>query len=172
MCFRQYGYEGATLARLSEATGLGKASLYHHFPKGKEEMAVAVLDYLDRGLTAQLLAPLHSDRPPLEQLRAMSDNIDDFYKHGQQACILALLSTGDAHDLFKHQIQRSLKVWIENFAIVAIKAGIDPNTAHQRAEDAVLQIQGALVLARGLNDTTAFERVLQRLPEMLLMPVN
>lgn len=41
--FRQYGYEGATLARLSEATGLGKASLYHHFPKGKEEMAAVVL---------------------------------------------------------------------------------------------------------------------------------
>ncbi|NJR74520.1 MAG: helix-turn-helix transcriptional regulator, partial [Scytonema sp. CRU_2_7] len=41
--FRQYGYEGATLARLSEATGLGKASLSSPFPKGKEEMAAAVL---------------------------------------------------------------------------------------------------------------------------------
>lgn len=170
--FRRYGYEGATLARLSEATGLGKASLYHHFPKGKEEMAAAVLDYLDRGLTEQLLAPLDSDRPPVERLRAMSDNIDNFYKHGQQACVLALLSAGDAHDLFGQQIQRSLKVWIESLAQVAIEAGIDSDTARQRAEDAVLQIQGALVLARGLNDTSAFERVLQRLPEMLLMPLN
>ena len=42
--FRQYGYEGATLARLSAATGLRKASLYHHFPKGKEKMAAAVLN--------------------------------------------------------------------------------------------------------------------------------
>ncbi|MCY7320404.1 MAG: TetR/AcrR family transcriptional regulator, partial [Phormidesmis sp. CAN_BIN36] len=58
--FRQYGYEGATLAKLSEATGLGKASLYHHFPKGKEEMASAVLDYLNRGLQEQILAPLRS----------------------------------------------------------------------------------------------------------------
>ena len=36
--FRERGYEGASLAALSEASGLGKASLYHFFPKGKEEM--------------------------------------------------------------------------------------------------------------------------------------
>ncbi|MEM8810542.1 MAG: TetR/AcrR family transcriptional regulator, partial [Cyanobacteria bacterium P01_G01_bin.38] len=30
--FRRYGYEGASLSMLSKATGLGKASLYHHFP--------------------------------------------------------------------------------------------------------------------------------------------
>lgn len=27
--FRHYGYEGATVSRLSQATGLKKASLYH-----------------------------------------------------------------------------------------------------------------------------------------------
>ena len=34
--FRHYGYEGATVSRLSEATELKKASLYHHFQGGKE----------------------------------------------------------------------------------------------------------------------------------------
>lgn len=33
--FRQSGYEGTTLSQISQATGLGKASLYHHFPNGK-----------------------------------------------------------------------------------------------------------------------------------------
>jgi len=37
--FRERGYEGATLTQLAAATGLGKASLYHHFPGGKAEMA-------------------------------------------------------------------------------------------------------------------------------------
>lgn len=40
--FRQYSYEAVTLARLSAATGLGKASLYHHCLKGKEEMAAVL----------------------------------------------------------------------------------------------------------------------------------
>lgn len=40
--FRDHGYEGASLADLSRATKLGKSSLYHHFPRGKEQMAEAV----------------------------------------------------------------------------------------------------------------------------------
>ena len=42
--FRIYGYEGASLSRIAEATGLQRASLYHRFPGGKEEMAEAVLN--------------------------------------------------------------------------------------------------------------------------------
>ncbi len=166
--FRQYGYEGATLAKLSEATGLGRASLYHHFPKGKEEMAASVLDYLNQGLQENILTPLHSDRPPADRIRAMNKKIDAFYHQGEQACLLALLSVGEAHDLFQRQIQQALELWINSLAQVAIEAGVNPKTAYQRAEDAVLQIQGALVLSRGLNNTAIFKRVLNRLPEMLL----
>ena len=168
--FRQYGYEGATLSRLSEATGLGRASLYHHFPKGKEEMAAAVLDYLNQGLNEQLLAPLHERSSPVNRIRAMSKNIVEFYCHGEQACLLALLSAGEAHNLFGAQVQAALNLWIDSLAKVAIEAGVAPKVARSRAEDAVLQIQGALVLTRGLNDTAIFKRVLKRLPEMLLDP--
>jgi TetR/AcrR family transcriptional regulator, lmrAB and yxaGH operons repressor len=41
--FREHGYEGAGLALIGKATGLGKGSLYHFFPNGKEEMVRAVL---------------------------------------------------------------------------------------------------------------------------------
>ena len=44
--FRRYGYEGASLKRLSDASGLGRSSLYHHFPNGKEDMAAAVRDWI------------------------------------------------------------------------------------------------------------------------------
>ena len=43
--FRSRGYEGSSLAELAKSTGLKKASLYHRFPKGKEEMAIAVLNH-------------------------------------------------------------------------------------------------------------------------------
>ena len=41
--FREHGFEGASLAAITARTGLGKGSLYHFFPGGKEEMAAAVL---------------------------------------------------------------------------------------------------------------------------------
>lgn len=166
--FQQYGYEGATLARLSKATGLGKASLYHYFPKGKEEMAASVLDYIDNWFTANIFAPLQGSGEPVDRIRGMSKNVDEFYNCGQQACLLAVLSLGDAKDLFHAQIRQALKAWIDAIAEVLIEAGIERSLARERAEDAILQIQGSLVLVRGLNDIAPFERVLGRLPEMLL----
>jgi AcrR family transcriptional regulator len=167
--FRQYGYEGATLARLSKATGLGKASLYHHFPNGKEEMAAAVLNYIDDWTATKILAPLQGSSAPVDRIRAMCKSVDEFYHRGQQACLFAVLSLGDARDLFHAHIKQALQVWIDALAQVLIEAGIERSLARQRAEDAILQIQGALVLVRGLDDTAPFERVLQRLPNDLLM---
>src|SRR6478752_6301170 len=44
--FREKGFDGASLSDISESTGLGKSSLYHHFPNGKEEIALQVLEHL------------------------------------------------------------------------------------------------------------------------------
>lgn len=166
--FRQCGYEGATLARLSEATGLGRASLYHHFPKGKKEMAAAVLNYMNQWLESSVLVPLREGGKPAERICAMSTNLYKFYNCGKYACLLAVLALGESRDLFHAQIRKALNIWIETLSQVLVEAGIEPNCARRRAEDAVLKIQGALVLARGLDDTALFERVLQRLPEELL----
>ena len=56
--FRAHGYEGATLALISEATGLGKGSLYHLFPGGKEQMAAEVLADIDAWFELNIYAPL------------------------------------------------------------------------------------------------------------------
>ncbi|PSO79489.1 MAG: TetR/AcrR family transcriptional regulator [Cyanobacteria bacterium QH_9_48_43] len=166
--FRQYGYDGTTLGRLSEVTGLGRASLYHHFPRGKKEMGAAVLNHMNDWLENSVLSPLRSGGTPHERLRDMSTNLNKFYSCGEDACLLAVLSLGESRDLFNAQIRQALNVWIDSLAEVLVDAGFKPKCARHRAEDAIMQIQGALVLARGLSDTTFFERVLQRLPEELL----
>lgn len=166
--FRQYGYEGASMAKLSEVTGLGKSSLYHHFPGGKEEMASAVLGYLRAGLETQILAPLRQSGEPCDRIRGMCDKIDRFYRQGQHACLLALLSFGEAHDLFGRDVHQAFLAWIQAVAAVAVEAGFSEEIAYERAEDAVLQIQGAIILAHALGDNRSFKRVLGRLPGQLL----
>ncbi|NJP08966.1 MAG: TetR/AcrR family transcriptional regulator [Leptolyngbyaceae cyanobacterium RU_5_1] len=161
--FRQYGYEGATLSKISEVTGLGKASLYHHFPGGKEDMATAVLEYLEQGLERHILQSLRSKGSAISRFTQMCDRVSQFYEGGQQSCLFAVLLMG-AHDRFQEKIQQCLNQWLTAIAEVLIEEGIQPQLAQQRAEDAILQIQGALILARGLGNPTAFQRVITRLP--------
>src|ERR1700749_1985402 len=63
--FQDRGYEGASLADLSQATGLGKSSLYHHFPRGKEQMAEAVLEQ-GRTFIQTAVADVARSRQPLK----------------------------------------------------------------------------------------------------------
>ena len=62
--FRAHGYEGATLSLIGEATGLGKGSLYHFFPGGKQQMATEVLAEIDGWFEANIFAALRSSRDP------------------------------------------------------------------------------------------------------------
>ncbi|MBR8838818.1 MAG: TetR/AcrR family transcriptional regulator [Stigonema ocellatum SAG 48.90 = DSM 106950] len=167
--FRQYGYEGTSLSKISEATGLGRASLYHYFPKGKQEMAATVLDHIYSALEKDLLTPLQGDGKPADRIRAMCQTVREFYNSGRSSCFLDILSIGDAQTLFQSPIRRTLNAWLNTLTQVLSEAGLDPESARHQAENAIIQIQGALVLSRCLGNTDPFERVIENLPETLGM---
>ncbi|GAB4139316.1 MAG: TetR/AcrR family transcriptional regulator [Cyanobacteria bacterium J069] len=166
--FRQHGYDGATLAKISEATGLGKASLYHHFPGGKEEMVVSVLDYLDHWLDQNILQALSQPGDPQDRLQRMCDRLGEVYDDGRQPCLSAILLLGSARNVFHDRVQAIYQAWIGAIAQVLVESGIDENTAQQRGEDAAIAIQGSLILAQGLGNPSPFQRAMQQLPQELL----
>lgn len=165
--FRQYGYDGATLAKISQATGLGKASLYHHFPGGKDEMVEAVLDYLEQATEEHILQALRSDGDAQTRLEKMCHAIGDLFEGGKQPCVFAILLMGSSRDVFHDKVEMLLRSWIGAIADVLIAQGMDKTLAVQRGEDAVLAIEGALILSQGLNDFAPFQRVIHQLPQQL-----
>ncbi len=174
--FRQFGYEGVTLSKISQETGLGKASLYHHFPGGKAEMADAALAQVNQWLETSVLQILadsaslekHRKARPLDLFQSMCEEVNHFFKEGQNSCLWAVLVLEQSSDnLFHPQISRAFTQWIEAIANVLITAGLDETLAKQRGEDAIIAIQGALILSHGLKDLAPFQRVLQKLPQQL-----
>ena len=167
---RRTGYDGASLAELSKATGLGKSSLYHHFPAGKDDMVRAVLDQLETQLTATVFAPLRVAGDAHDRLTTMTAALDTFYAQGNESCVLAQLVLGTTRDRFREQLTRIFTEWTGAIARVLTDAGLSRALARRRAEDAVLRVEGALVVAGGLDDEGVFARTLQSLPDDLLAP--
>ncbi len=166
--FRRLGYEGASLSELSKATGLGRSSLYHYFPGGKEEMANAALDRLSEWMETYLLTPLKKPGTPAERLERVLDALDSLYAQGKEACLLGTLVYGGSRNLFQPRLQESFATWIASFEALIVEAGVDATIARQRAETAVVRIQGALTLCGGLDDDGPFKRVLADLRTALL----
>ena len=166
--FRQYGYDGTTLSKISSATGLGKASLYHHFPGGKEAMVASVLEHSEGWLQENVLQLLASQESPEARLQMMCDRICDLYEGGAQPCILAILGAGAGRDLFHDRVKAILEVWIGAIADVLVEAGIKDSLALERGHDALIAIQGALIVSRSLDEVSVFLRTMQQLPLVLL----
>ena len=170
--FRTHGYDGATLALLSEATGLKKASLYHYFPGGKEEMGRAVLGHAGAWFRTHIIDPLHAPGDPRDRLTAMVNQLDTFYRQGRDACLIGALVLGGGLERFQTNLEGALERWMTAVAAVLRDAGLPEDVARARAEDAVVRIQGALIVARGLQTTEPFRRTLERLPNDLLASPN
>ncbi|MGL5794178.1 MAG: TetR/AcrR family transcriptional regulator [Waterburya sp.] len=167
--FRRYGYEGATLSKISQFTGLGKDSLYHHFPGGKEDMVNAVLGYSENWLEEKILKPMRAQNNPSDCLNEMCDQVNELYQGGEQCCIFSVLLLGEARGLFQEKIKNSLKLWVEAIAEVLVAAGIEQQIAREQAEDAIAKIQGTLILARSLDDLEPFQRALRQIKNLTLL---
>jgi TetR/AcrR family transcriptional repressor of lmrAB and yxaGH operons len=167
--FGEVGFEGASLSILAKATGLQKASLYHRFPGGKQQMAEEVLATTGTWLEAKVLQILSGPGTPKDRLAEVAGNLDGFYEGGARACLLNMLSSPRIEDgPFAPAIRAAFQALIAGFAGLAIESGATPAVARQRAERWVMLLQGALVLSRGTGDTAPFRAVLAGLPGDLL----
>lgn len=170
--FREHGYEGASLARLSSATGLGRSSLYHHFPNGKEDMANAAMAAVGGWFRDNVMAALDGQEPPKKKLRRFADKLAEFYHGGEQSCLTDVFTIGEAGTVFRKHFAARLQALIAALRGIAIEGGVPPTEAARRAENAVMKIQGALVVSRALGSTALFNRMIRELPDELLQPAS
>lgn len=116
-----------------------------------------------------MLKLLRGNAKPAKKLQQMLEQVQAFFDEGRKSCLWAVLLLGESSDdLFGNRIKQALSRWIEAIATVLQEAGLDARQAHERAEEAVLRIQGALILSRGLNSTAPFQRTIDTLKNDLL----
>ncbi|MFN7999209.1 MAG: TetR/AcrR family transcriptional regulator [Bryobacteraceae bacterium] len=164
--FRDHGYEGASLADLSRATGLGKSSLYHHFPRGKEQMAEAVLGKGKAFIQSALADVARSPEPLRMRIRKIIRALETLYAGGSNPCVLGRLAVSEIGPGGRKIAQEIFTLWVDAIARLAGESGISQLRAHQFAEDWVARVQGTLILYAATGDRTPFERAMASLLEL------
>lgn len=162
--FREHGFEGASMARISTATGLGKGSLYNAFPGGKDEMAARVLDSIEEWFDRAVFRPLYDDSlPAADAVDQMLTECETYFHSGGRVCLLGAFALSDTRDRFSEQINRYFRHWQQALSTALRRFPLQDRLADDLAEEIVSRLQGGLVLARSLNDPSVFLRELQRL---------
>jgi AcrR family transcriptional regulator len=168
--FRDHGYDGTSLSLIMKATGLVKASLYHRFRGGKEEMAATVMDRVAGEFASNLLAPLNEPGDPAERLRETGERLRKFYGSGKKACLLDTLTLNRESPAVRARAKAALEFWIDSFARFAKDScGLPRVLAMERAQEAVSALEGGLVIARVSGNVAPFMRAIESLPERLML---
>jgi AcrR family transcriptional regulator len=166
--FREYGFEGASLSTITEKTGLGKGSLYHFFPGGKEEMAAAVLGEIDEWFVTQVFEPLRTADDPHSAISDMFSSVSRYFRSGSRVCLVGAFALDNVRNRFSAQVRDYFAEWHSALASALTRAGCPEPDATLLAEETVVAVQGALVVARALDEPEVFERTLQRVQSRLL----
>lgn len=158
--FRRDGFEGVSIADVAAATGLGKSSLYHHFPGGKEEMARAVIDRLRAWTEERLVAPLRAPGSREGRLDRMFDAVVALYAGGRLPCAIASMLVGARDAATAAALREVVAAWLSALADALAETGARPDAARAAALDALARIQGALILSRLMDDGSPFAAAL------------
>jgi AcrR family transcriptional regulator len=164
--FQEHGFDGASLSDLSRATGLGKSSLYHHFPDGKLQMAEAVLDRATAVIDNEIAKVARSSLPLKARLRKVVALLNQIYAGGRAHCVLGQLATSTVRLEATAGLRAAFELWIDAIASLAEESGMPSKRARMFAEDWIARLQGTLILQAATGDTGAFERALDALLEL------
>ncbi|MCZ6711048.1 MAG: TetR/AcrR family transcriptional regulator [Gammaproteobacteria bacterium] len=165
--FKKRGYEGATLTQLAESTGLGKASLYHHFPGGKAEMAAVLLRRAVARLQKAAFSRLRKSAPAALRLRQFVDGFSTYTQHGESHCLIVILAQGSAGEVHGESIAQQFRDWTAALSAVFEETGQKPRRAGRSAADLLARLYGNLVTTQLRHDPKAFRRGIKRIKKTL-----
>ena len=166
--FRVHGADGTSISRLTRATGLSKASLYHHFPKGKEEMLRTAIQTEHLRMEHEVTAHLRDDTiAPYTRLARWTEALQAYYADSRP-CLFGTIARSGGLPSTQPDLQKVFDEQLIALTSALTAAGIPPQIAHSRAAAAIERVQGALVIAVIYTDTDAIFKATRRLPAELL----
>ncbi|WP_171177534.1 TetR/AcrR family transcriptional regulator [Ruegeria sp. HKCCD8929] len=162
--FRRSGYHGVGLSELLSAADAPKGSLYHHFPNGKSDLAVAAATWASDGMLRLIAAsfePADSFQDGVETLCHKVAKLFD--KSGQwDGCpISSTLFEGPDNATFRDHAHHLYEGWITEVAHHAGRFGID--NPLETADTLFILLQGGWQLARARQSSD----VLRALPQKM-----
>ncbi|MEM9341731.1 MAG: TetR/AcrR family transcriptional regulator [Pseudomonadota bacterium] len=166
LLFRQKGYDGVGLAEILAAAKAPKGSLYHHFPNGKSDLALASAKWASNGML-RIIDEAFADAQTFDEgATTLCHKIAKFFdiSGGWDGCpVSSILLDGSGDLAFRDALADYLETWVQHAAALGMARGLSADEAERRARLVMIGIQGAWVLCRAQSSADP----LRQLPDLL-----
>ncbi|MEX0351120.1 MAG: TetR/AcrR family transcriptional regulator [Paracoccaceae bacterium] len=147
--FRRSGYNGVGLNELLAAANAPKGSLYHHFPNGKPDLALAASTWASDRMLRLIAAAYEPADSFASGTQDLCDRLADLFDRSGQwdGCpISGTLFEGPDNEAFRDHAAHLYEGWISEASQHASRLGVDRPEAV--AEEFFMLIHGAWQLSR------------------------
>jgi AcrR family transcriptional regulator len=164
--FQERGYAATSFHDVIARSGAPRGSIYHHFPGGKEQLAVEALRWY-AGRTSASLAGAAAQGTAADAVAGfIAASRDALHRSGYRAgCPIAgvALDLPDADQPLHTVVAAAFADWRRVLAHAFEHDGATPSAARRLAALVIAAVEGALMLARAERDTRPIDDVAQEL---------
>jgi len=151
--FRTRGYHKTSMAEIAAECGLLKGSIYHYYPS-KEELMVAVLNYLRDYYSEEVFAYAYKrELPAAKRLKKLAEMSESVFASGDGACLMAniAMETNDVVPEFRAPIKMFFDDWTRALQCIYRERYSDDG-ALIFARETICAVEGAAMMMRIYND--------------------
>ncbi|MGQ0465525.1 MAG: TetR/AcrR family transcriptional regulator [Sporichthyaceae bacterium] len=149
-----------TMLDVIERAQAPRGSIYHHFPNGKAELAVAVAQQM--GEEIQHLVAHHAGRiaDPEPFLHKLIDHhrrrlVSADYALG--CPLMGIVVNGEQTTEIDGAVAETFDVWLGSISVALQDKGIPKPAADQLARSTVTGVEGAIIVSRARHTDVAFD---------------
>lgn len=165
--FRARGYDGAGVAEILKRSGLPKGSLYHHFPKGKADLAAASAEWAGREMSGLIEATFRAAPDWRSGIETLSLRLAKLFETSDDAAgcpVASALLHGAQSPEARALAARIYRDWTDVAAAHLARLGAPE--PERMADTFLIALQGAWIVARAKGSGAP----LAEIPERFLGP--
>ncbi|WP_299694071.1 TetR/AcrR family transcriptional regulator [uncultured Tateyamaria sp.] len=153
--FRTRGYHGVGLADVLTEAKAPKGSLYHHFPNGKSDLAMASATWASDEMLRLIAASFDGADTFEDGATTLCYKLAKLFDiTGWDTCPIAnTLFEGPDNDAFRAHAEHIYEGWINEVLDHAERLGLAEGEAKAKAENVFILIQGGWMLARARRNS-------------------
>jgi len=172
--FQRRGYYAIGTAEILEEATAPKGSMYHHFPEGKEQIAIEAVK-IHRDELLNMMRKLEAEQHSIaETTRILAKGMAQWLKESEwrEGTMLVSTSVGSVPDMPKLHatIREAFDLWRQYVVKRLVDEGWNKTSALTMTQTLIAATEGAMILARIDNDERVVIKVGETLAKLLATP--
>ncbi|MBC7984249.1 MAG: TetR/AcrR family transcriptional regulator [Candidatus Obscuribacterales bacterium] len=170
--FQQRGYYAVGTAEILDVARAPKGSMYHHFPEGKEQIAIEAVNTMRVDVMSMMQELASAKLSVADSIRKLAKGMASWLKTSEwrEGTMLASTTVGSVPNLpqLHAAIKAAFDEWREHLTTLLMEEKWSKASAQTMAYTIIAAIEGAMILARIDQD----ERIVIKVSETLACVVE